>query len=130
MRLLSNEWHDEALRRFPQFAESIAQADTPYILWIDLQMYFAQAYERGDEQLIADTYAYAGWCCRHAPGTTAADDLDTCAATCYFEDIPTIPKALHDMPRWWTRDDVVLMKQIFSYMVGEAGYAQILARFE
>ena len=33
------------------------------------------------------------------------------------------------MPNWWTVEDVRLMKEIFSYMVGAEGYANILARF-
>jgi hypothetical protein len=33
------------------------------------------------------------------------------------------------MPRWWKIDDISLMKQIFSYHVGEEGCAKILARF-
>ena len=63
------------------------------------------------------------------PGATAEDDLGTCVACCLFEDIPTMPKALQDMPRWWKLDDVVLMKPIFCYHAGVEGYAQILARF-
>jgi len=33
------------------------------------------------------------------------------------------------MPRWWTLEDVISMKQMFSYLVDEDGYAKILARF-
>jgi hypothetical protein len=127
--VLSKEWQDEAKRRFPRLAEAISAADSPYLVWIDLSMEFGRAYETGDLALVADIYAYAGWCCRQPPGTTAEDDLGTCVATCFFEHIPTIPPALEDMPRWWTIDDVVSMKQIFSYMVGEEGYAKILGRF-
>ena len=127
--LLSNEWRDEATRRFPQFAESISRADTPYFVWIELTNAFERAYADGDEALIGEIYAYAGWCCRQPPGATAEDDLGTCVACCLFEDIPTMPKALQDMPRWWKLDDVVLMKPIFCYHAGVEGYAQILARF-
>jgi hypothetical protein len=126
---VNNEWRDEAMRRFPQFAESISRANTPYFVWIELTNAFERAYADGDEALIGAIYGYAGWCCRQPPGTTAEDDLGTCVACCLFEDIPTMPKALHDMPRWWKLDDVVLMKPIFCYHAGVEGYAQILARF-
>lgn len=122
-------WHEEALRRFPQFAESLSDADSPYLVWIELQMEFERAYDHGDYALIAAIYAYAGWCGRQVPGKAAEDDLGTCVATCFFEHIPAHPKAMNDMPRWWTLEQVVYMKQLFSYIVGDEGYAKILERF-
>jgi hypothetical protein len=125
----SNQWREEALRRFPQFAESFAKADTPYMVWIELNAAFETAYTEGNEALIRAIYDYAGWCCRQPAGETSEDDLGTCVACCLFEHIPIVPKALHDMPRWWKLDDVVVMKEIFSYHAGPQVYAQILARF-
>src|ERR1700690_444442 len=126
---VSSDWHKEALRRFPQFAESIERAENPYTVWIDLNATFETAYSEDDEALIRAIYDYAGWCCRQPEGATAQDDLGTCVACCFFEHIPIVPKALHDMPRWWKLYDVVVMKEIFSYHAGPEGYAQILARF-
>jgi len=31
------------MRRFPQFAESLLEADTPYLVWIELVMQFERA---------------------------------------------------------------------------------------
>ncbi len=125
----SIEWHTEALRRFPQLTDSIERADNPYTVWIDLNAAFATAYAEDNESLIRAIYDYAGWCCRQPSGTTAEDDLGTCVACCFFEHIPIVPKAVQDMPRWWKREDVVSMKDIFSYHAGPQGYQQILARF-
>jgi predicted protein tyrosine phosphatase len=122
-------WLSEALRRFPQLGERLTEADTPYMVWIELRHVFEDAYKSGDEALIGGIYQYAAWCCRQLAGKTAEDDLRTCVAACFFEHIPEHPKALHDMPRWWTIENVVLMKQIFSYHAGEDGYAKILSRF-
>jgi hypothetical protein len=50
-------------------------------------------------------------------------------ATHFFENIPAHPRALEDMPKSWTIEDVRVMKEIFSYLVGDEGYAKVLARF-
>lgn len=126
---MNTDWHKEAVRRFPQFAESIAEADTPYAVWFELNAAFETAYAENNEVLIRAIYDYAGWCCRQPSGAIPEDDLGTCVACCFFEHIPLVPKALQDMPRWWKLDDVALMKEIFSYHAGPQGYAQILARF-
>ena len=126
---MNTDWRDEALRRFDQFAASIAEADTPYRVWIDLNAAFETAYAERNETLVRAIYDYAGWCCRQPPAATANEDLGACVACCLFEHIPLIPEALHDMPRWWKLEDVVTMKEIFSYHAGPGGYAQILARF-
>jgi hypothetical protein len=125
----SRDWQKEALRRFPQYADSIERAETPYTVWIDLNAAFETAYAEGNESLIRAIYDYAGWCCRQPSAAIAAEDLGACVACCFFEHIPIIPKAIQDMPRWWKREDVVLMKEIFSYHAGPQGYLQILARF-
>jgi hypothetical protein len=83
-----------------------------------------------NEDMIRRIYAYAWWCESQPSGTTAEDDLASCVSVCFMEHIPTIPEAVDDMPRWFTQDQVLAMKSVFSYLVGERGYAEILARFE
>ena len=56
--------------------------------------------------------------------------MATCVAVCFFEYIPKIPEALEDMPRWFTREDVLVMESVLYYQVGEEGYAKVLARFD
>jgi hypothetical protein len=34
------------------------------------------------------------------------------------------------MPRWFSRSDVLMMKETFSYMVGEEGFQRILSAYE
>jgi hypothetical protein len=58
---MGNEsWHTEALRRFPGLTETLREADTPYMVWIDLWMAFADAYDHEDQALIAGIYLYGG----------------------------------------------------------------------
>jgi hypothetical protein len=49
---------------------------------------------------------------------------------CFFEHIPESPAALADMARWFSRADVLLMKDTFSYMVGEEGFNRILQAYD
>jgi hypothetical protein len=49
---------------------------------------------------------------------------------CFYEHIPQSPEALEDMPRWFSRDDVILMKETFSYMVGEESFQRILLAYD
>jgi len=129
--MLSNEWRTEAFKRFPEFHNRFEDADNPYLLWFQLRDAFAEAYEEPrNEGLIKRIYEYGDWCCSQPRGETAEDDLATCAAVCFFEHIPEIPKALDDMPRWFTRADVLKMKKLLSYQVGEEGYAKVVARFD
>ena len=72
----------------------------------------------------------ASWCSEQPRGGSAADDLLTCVAVCFYEDIPDNPAALADMPRWFTEEEVIDMKEIFSYQIGEKGFQLILNAFK
>jgi hypothetical protein len=127
---MSNElWRAEAMRRFPDYAEGFRDAESPYEVWGDLWLVFEKAYDSGNAALVADIYAYAEWCGAQPEGRTAADDLGTCVNVCFVEHIPTHPKALEDMRRWFTLEEVKRMKAPFSYLVGPEGYAKILSRY-
>jgi hypothetical protein len=129
--MIEHEWGKEAFHRFPELLDRFDQVDSPYLLWFELTEAFKQAYKTPrDENLIARIYAYADWCCSQPEGTTAENDLGTCVCVCFYEHIPESPEALEDMPRWFSRSQVLLMKETFSYMVGEEGFQKILAVYE
>jgi hypothetical protein len=128
--MIEHEWGKEALNRFPELLDRFDQVDSPYLLWFELTEAFKEAYKTPrNEDLIARIYAYADWCCSQPEGNTAEDDLGTCVCACFYEHIPEFPEALEDMPRWFSRPDVLTMKTIFSNMVGEEGYQKILSVF-
>jgi hypothetical protein len=105
--------------------------ESPGQLWIELTAAFMQAYkEPRNEDLIARIYQYAEWCCCQPSGKTAEDDFGSIVCVSLYEDIPTSPEALEDMPRWFSREDVILMKDTFSYMVGKEGFHKILQAYE
>ena len=129
--MLDHEWGREAFNRFPELIDRFDSVDSPYLLWIEIRLAFEDAYkEPRNEDLISRIYAYADWCCAQPEGTTAEDDLGTCVAVCFYEHIPESPEALADMPRWFKLSDVHLMKEIFSYMVGEEGFQRILLAYQ
>jgi hypothetical protein len=127
---MSNEsWRDEAIRRFPDHALAFREAESPYAVWIDLWIAFQSAYDSGNAALVADIYAFAEWCGTQPRGASADDDLATCVNVCFVEHIPSHPKALEDMPRWFTLAEVERMQDTLSYIVGPEGYAKVLARY-
>jgi hypothetical protein len=129
--MLDREWGKEAFNRFPDLIDRFDSVDNPYLVWIELGMAFEEAYKAPrNEDLISRIYAFADWCCSQPRGTTAEDDLGSCVRVCFYEHIPQVPEALEDMPRWFSLDDVLAMKQTFSYMVGEEGFQRILRAFE
>ena len=129
--MLTDQWRTEAFKRFPDLAVRFQQADTSYLLWFELRDAFKQAYRSPrNEDLIKRVYDYCDWCIDQPAGTTAEDDLATCVSVCFFEHIPEVSEAVEDMPRWFSRADVLSMKDVFSYLVGSEGYAKVLARFD
>ena len=125
-------WRAEAFARFPELVEDFGESEeSPYAVWSILWVAFALAYQppRNDD-MIQRVYEYCHWCLGQPKGTSAEDDLGSCICVCFFEDIPTLPEAVEDMPRWWSRADVIGTRQVLSYVVGEEGFAKILARFD
>jgi hypothetical protein len=127
--MLDHDWGKEAFTRFPDLIDRFDSVDSLYSLWFELTQAFDEAYKAPrNEDLISRIYAYADWCCQQE--TTGEDDLGTCVCVCFYEHIPQSPEALEDMPRWFSRDDVILMKETFSYMVGEEGFQRILLAYD
>ncbi len=129
--MLNYEWGREAFERFPELIDRSDFVESPYDLWFELTEAFQKAYKAPrNEDLISRIYAYATWCCLQPSGAAAEDDLGTCVCACFYEHIPESPEALEDMPRWFSRSDVLTMKEVFSYMVGEDGFQRILLAYD
>lgn len=129
--MLNYVWGKEAFNRFPELIEHFDDVDNPYLLWLELTHAFKEAYKAPrNEDLIARIYDFAHWCCSQPKGATAEDDLGTCVCVCFYEHIPQSREAVADMPRWFSRSDVVTMKDIFSYRVGDEGFQCILRAYE
>ncbi len=129
--MLTNEWRDEAYERFPELSEVIGYTDTPYLLWMELNNAFAKAYKAPvDESLIERIYDYFSWCCEQPEQENAEEDLCTCAMVCFLEHIPEVPEAVEDMPWWFSREDVIDFKDIFTHKVGQKGFKQMMASFD
>jgi hypothetical protein len=129
--MLDYDWGKEAFNRFPELIDRFDSVDSPFALWFELRDAFTESYRAPrNEDLISRIYAFADWCCVQPSGTTAEDDLGSCVLVCFYEHIPESPEALEDMPRWFKLSDVHLMKETFSYMVGEDGFQRILLAYQ
>jgi hypothetical protein len=125
------EWREEAARVFPELSYELSECDSPMGLWIEVNLLFNQAYEHPvNEDLIRRVYQFADWCLTHdEENVGAGEHLPTCVCVAFYEHIPICAPALADMPRWFSREDVLLMKQIFSYHTSEKDYENLLALF-
>ncbi len=108
---------------FPELADEVREAETPYMLWSSLCKAFDCAYGTPrDEPLIERIFRYSDWCFDQPQGKTARDDLTTCVAVSFYEHIPQHPEARADMPRWFTLQDFLGMEKLFRYHLSDAEF--------
>jgi hypothetical protein len=121
-------WRAEALKRLPELKEAIESAHEIMAVWIDIRFAFERAYakEPRDESLISRIYSFADWCENARPNPDAGRDPVTSVVVAFYEDIPTIPAARDDMPRWFSFLEVAENKPVFSHHIGEEGFGQLL----
>jgi hypothetical protein len=123
-------WRSAAIERVPQLRKIIAEAHSVMALWIQLHMKFEDAYrEPRNDDLIEQIYSYADWCLDAPRLDDAGHDPLTAVVVAFYEDIPTSPAARADMPRWFRREEIVADKDVFSYHIGEVGFAELLSIF-
>ena len=120
-------WKQKAEEMFPELVSRFEEADTPYLLWFELQDAFEQAYEQSprDESLIRRIYRYSDWCADQPRGQTAEDDLLTCVAVCFYEHIPQHPAAREDMPRWWRAEDLAVGPHVMQYHLSDEEFREL-----
>ncbi len=101
------------------------------MLWIELQIAFERAYaEPRNADLISRIYGFADWCISQEDEPGLDYHLGTIVCTHFYEHIPEIKAAREDMPQWFTRADVLGSREIFSYIVGEEGFKEILKVYD
>ncbi len=125
-------WLQKAHEMFPELISRFEQVDTPYLLWFELYDEFIHSYSASprNESLIMRVYQFADWCLEQPQGRKADDDLTTCVAVCFYEHLPDHFGIRSDMPRWFTVDDILLMKQIFCYHMSESEFEDLKRYFE
>jgi len=127
---MNTEWLEEAHRRFGDREDVFEYVETPYTLWTNLCGVFKRAYDYPYKEAdIRSIYEFADWSCRQPRGKTAEDDLPTCVAVCFYEHIPQVEAALKDLPRWFKLSEIMTMREIFSYHVGDAGFERMLEAY-
>jgi hypothetical protein len=123
-------WRKQAEQAFPELGEIVSQAESPYLLWDELVEVFKSAYGAPrNESLILRIYRYGDWCIDQEQTEMAETDLTTCVAVSFFEEIPRIPEARADMPRWFTLEDFLGMKELFCYYLSEEEFEALKLHF-
>lgn len=126
------KWRAQALSRLPELRQVIASSDSIMALWTELQWAFGQAYKTDppDESLIARIYTFADWCTQAPRNSDPEHDPATAAVVAFYEHVPTIPEARQDTPRWFRYSEVVQARDVFSYLIGEQSYQDLLAHIK
>jgi hypothetical protein len=99
--------------------------------WIEISSAFQEAYaDPRNEDLIRRIYEFAFWSLEHGErASQAGRDLPTCVVVGFFEEIPNHQASREDMPRWFTRQEVLAMQETFTYLyTGE--FESLLALWE
>ena len=121
-------WRAAAIERLPEFRDIIASAERVMALWLELHQEFEDAYrEPRNDDLIRRIYSYADWCLNAPRIDDAGHDPFTAVMVAFFEHIPTWPAPRDDMPRWFSVDEVAGSKGVFSYLIGEAAFGELVA---
>lgn len=125
-------WRAKALEMLPELAKEIAAVDNPMWAWIEICFAFQDAYkEPRNEDLIRHIYGYADWCLEHGHRDKDAErDLLTCVAVCFYESIPNHKASREDMPRWFSLEEVLAMKETFSYHLNPDEFDLLIKLFE
>ena len=119
-------WKAQALASLAELREEILEAGDPGALWVEIWLAFDGAYDEPQRpDLIRRIYEYAWWCLE----TNEPDNLASCVCVALLEHIPDNPAARAEMPRWFTREEVLTMRDIFSYLIGPAEYDRLLELF-
>lgn len=125
------DWRHTALQLLPELAEEIREAETPYLLWIDLRLVFEAAYRSLplEDSLIQRIYQFGRWCFSQPRGKSAEDDLLTCVFVCFFEHIPDCKAALDDVTRWLSSDDFAVLEGVFKETMTKKSFLSLSTHF-
>lgn len=110
-------WSAKGIELLPELVEQIGGAAEPMEAWLEISSAFQAAFvEPRNGELIRRIYGYAFWCLEHGERDQAAGkDLPTCVVVGFFEGIPTQKAPREDMPRWFSREEVLVMYETFTY---------------
>ena len=119
-------WRKEAFDRLPELRKLLQVEKSPYLFLGEMVGILHQAYLRADEDLIRRIYEYAKWCMNAPRGVDASDDMLTIVAVSFFEDLPQFAEVRRDVGRWFPKEEIQIMKSIFTYHGTEEQYQEML----
>jgi hypothetical protein len=104
-------WRRVAIAKIPRFRKLIEEAESVWMLWVDLWCQFVKAHaDPLDEELIGQVYDYAWWC-----ANSPDPDTRTAGVLSFYEDLPTRPEVRAQMAKWLSPERFSGMGEIFRY---------------
>jgi hypothetical protein len=121
-------WRAVALECLPECRTLINRADRIMFFWTEVGHEFRKACEASprNDDFIRRVYQFAHWCEDAPRNNDAGRDPFTAVVVGFYEILPFDPLTREDMPRWWALGEVVSNKPVFSYLIGEEGFAELV----
>jgi hypothetical protein len=125
-----SRWRKEAFDRLPECRKELQAEKDPYGFFGALGDVLWRAHIAKDEDLIGRIYGFAQWCLDAPRGKDAADDLLSIVTVAFFEGVPKHKEVRQEIGRWFPRDFIKGMHEVFCYIESEEKYLEMLASCE
>jgi len=116
-------WRRVALEMLPEYRENIAHAENPMGLWVEIDFYFRDAFEAGDDDLVRRFFRYAERCLDTAK--PEATDASTAAWCAFYEHIPRVAGLSEQLHRFMPRNRFVQVRDAFRYHISQEEFDRL-----
>ena len=117
-------WRRKALEFLPELRSTIASAESPMALWIELHLEFDEVMEKGDLASAQRFLRFAAWCLTDESGPLP-NDTSTAAALAFYEHLPQKRAYWPHFSRWFTTREVEVLLPIFSYHLDATEFVEL-----
>ena len=124
-------WRRTALETLPEYRQTVADAENPMAMWIDLYLHFKDLYvaDELNDELIGRFFKYARWCIQSPGEGRFLSDAGTAAVCAFYEHLPETEMIRRDLPRRLTREEFIGLREAFRYHLSEDKFRELEAEF-
>jgi hypothetical protein len=112
-------WRGKAIEHLPEFRDEIERAESPGMLWVEVGLWFHQAFSTHNEDMMARVFLYAQWCVRSKHTETAEAPLYA-----FYEHLPKIGGAAKVLHRYLTQEEFNHLETFFRYLTTDEEFEQ------